>query len=51
MSVGDDNDYGHPAAETLESLAQAGAQVLRTDRTGTCWCVVRDGRLLTETRD
>jgi competence protein ComEC len=35
ISVGAANRYGHPNAETLQSLAAAGAQVLRTDRMGT----------------
>jgi len=35
ISVGQNNDYGHPHAETLENLAAVGATVLRTDRSGT----------------
>ncbi len=34
ISVGDDNPYGHPNAELLERLANAGVRVLRTDRDG-----------------
>ncbi len=34
VSVGADNDYGHPAPETLRSLEAAGALVQRTDRSG-----------------
>jgi competence protein ComEC len=34
VSVGP-NDYGHPTAFTLDALAEAGAQVWRTDRQGT----------------
>lgn len=34
ISVGVDNDYGHPAASTLEALNRAGMQVHRTDREG-----------------
>ena len=41
-SVGADNDYGHPAPETLEPLAAAGEQVFRTDRDGDV-AVVEDG--------
>ncbi|HEU5038692.1 MAG TPA: ComEC/Rec2 family competence protein [Nocardioides sp.] len=41
-SVGADNDYGHPAAGTLEPLAAAGTRVLRTDRDGAV-AVVEDG--------
>ncbi len=42
VSVGEDNDYGHPAATTLEPLADAGTQVLRTDLDGDV-AVVEDG--------
>ena len=35
VSVGADNDYGHPAATTLRDLSRAGAAVARTDRHGT----------------
>jgi competence protein ComEC len=34
MSVGEGNPYGHPNAELLERLANAGVRVLRTDRDG-----------------
>ncbi|MEO7058685.1 MAG: ComEC/Rec2 family competence protein [Lapillicoccus sp.] len=34
ISVGVDNDYGHPAASTLEELQQQGSRVLRTDQSG-----------------
>ncbi len=35
VSVGADNDYGHPARSTIERLAAAGARVFRTDQVGT----------------
>ena len=35
ISVGADNDYGHPAARDRAALAETGARVLRTDRTAT----------------
>ncbi|MET1154267.1 ComEC/Rec2 family competence protein [Arthrobacter sp.] len=35
ISVGAENDYGHPAAEILSALQAAGVQVLRTDQLGT----------------
>ena len=35
ISVGADNDYGHPAEETLEKLSAVGASIYRTDRDGT----------------
>ncbi len=34
VSVGVGNDYGHPAPETLDGLARAGAVLLRTDADG-----------------
>jgi competence protein ComEC len=34
ISVGADNDYGHPAQSTLDVLAATGAAVHRTDRDG-----------------
>jgi competence protein ComEC len=43
ISVGADNDYGHPATELLDRLAEAGATVWRTDQQGTL-SVVLDGR-------
>lgn len=35
ISVGADNSYGHPAAETLERLENYGCTVYRTDKNGT----------------
>ncbi len=34
VSVGQDNDYGHPNAPLLARLARGGARVLRTDLSG-----------------
>ena len=45
ISVGADNDYGHPADATISALAATGARVLRTDRDGCVAVVERDGRL------
>ncbi|HSE08683.1 MAG TPA: DNA internalization-related competence protein ComEC/Rec2 [Nocardioidaceae bacterium] len=45
VSVGRDNTYGHPAAETLDLLEKAGALVLRTDQSGDVALVVREGQL------
>ncbi len=42
VSLGEDNTYGHPAAETLESLTRSGAEVHRTDLEGDL-AVVADG--------
>jgi competence protein ComEC len=35
ISVGKDNTYGHPHQETLDTLAQVGAKIFRTDFVGT----------------
>lgn len=34
VSVGEDNDYGHPAPDVLEALRETGAEVARTDQDG-----------------
>ena len=49
ISVGADNDYGHPAPETLGLLRQLGALVYRTDRDGDIVVVERAGQLLVMT--
>jgi competence protein ComEC len=49
VSVGADNDYGHPSVDTLAPLAATGARVLRTDLDGDLVVVERDGRLLAVT--
>jgi competence protein ComEC len=49
ISVGADNDYGHPAAQTVDGLAATGERVLRTDQDGAVAIVVRDGRLVAVT--
>lgn len=38
ISGGANNRYGHPAPAVIEKLAAAGAQILRTDQTGTIVC-------------
>ena len=50
VSVGADNDYGHPSAETLGPLEAAGLQVLRTDLDGDIAVVARDGEIRVATR-
>jgi competence protein ComEC len=45
ISVGADNDYGHPAPETVAGLAATGERVLRTDHDSSVAVVERDGRL------
>lgn len=45
VSVGEDNDYGHPAPDLLAALSAAGAEVWRTDVSGDVVVVVRDGEL------
>jgi competence protein ComEC len=43
--VGEGNDYGHPAPETVALLENAGMLVRRTDTSGDVAVVVREGRL------
>jgi len=43
VSVGEGNDYGHPHAETLQLLEEAGVTVMRTDLLGTI-VLSTDGR-------
>jgi competence protein ComEC len=45
ISVGADNDYGHPAASTLRLLRSTGAVVARTDQEGDLAVVATGGRL------
>lgn len=45
VSVGAENDYGHPAAATMAVLRGAGMSVERTDEDGDVALTVRDGRL------
>ena len=45
VSVGADNDYGHPARSTVALLRAAGMRVERTDRDGDVAVVVDGGRL------
>jgi competence protein ComEC len=45
VSVGADNDYGHPAARTLDLLRGTGAVTLRTDTGGDLAVAVQDGQL------
>ncbi|MCP4423462.1 MAG: DNA internalization-related competence protein ComEC/Rec2 [Chloroflexi bacterium] len=45
ISVGADNNFGHPAPEMLQRAADVGAVVLRTDELGTIE-MITDGRVL-----
>jgi competence protein ComEC len=45
ISVGADNDYGHPSPETVAGLTATGERVLRTDRDGSVAVVLRGGAL------
>src|SRR5690606_536640 len=45
VGVGADNDFGHPAASTLELYGRGGALVLRTDECGAVVVVPRAGGL------
>ncbi|GGM28297.1 ComEC/Rec2 family competence protein [Dactylosporangium sucinum] len=50
VSVGKDNDYGHPSGVVLARLARGGARILRTDEAGDLAVVGAAGRLGVVTR-
>ena len=50
VSVGAQNDYGHPALSTIQLLHRAGMRVERTDRDGDVAVTVRGGRVEVRTR-
>ena len=50
VSVGADNDYGHPSPDVVTALTAAGARVWRTDLAGDVAVVVRDGEVGVVTR-
>lgn len=50
VSVGEGNDYGHPAAAALSMLREHGIRWWRTDLDGDIAVVQREGRLLVVTR-
>ncbi len=41
ISCGKDNEYGHPAQQTLDRLSAVGAEILRTDQRGDIMLVVQ----------
>src|SRR6266571_1595954 len=45
ISAGEDNPYGHPNAELLERLENAGVRILRTDRDGAVHVLANGTRL------
>ncbi|WP_083958363.1 DNA internalization-related competence protein ComEC/Rec2 [Herbidospora mongoliensis] len=45
ISVGDGNDYGHPAASTVTTLTMLGNRIHRTDLQGDIAVVTREGTL------
>jgi len=45
VSVGEGNDYGHPAPDLLDALESAGMQVWRTDMSGDVAVLVREGEV------
>ncbi len=51
VSVGADNDYGHPAQSTLDDLTAGGALIARTDRDGDIAIVGPADRLRVVRRD
>ncbi|MDK2882021.1 MAG: competence protein ComEC [Bacillota bacterium] len=50
ISVGKDNDYGHPSPETLRRLRMVGATILRTDEAGNI-VIVSDGEKVWQVKE
>jgi competence protein ComEC len=50
VSVGRDNDYGHPNAVLLGRISEGGARILRTDESGDVAAVLVDGGLAVAAR-
>ncbi len=46
ISVKSPNEYGHPAAKTLEKLSRMGCVVFRTDHSGDIVVKVREGKMI-----
>jgi len=51
ISAGEDNDYGHPAASTVDLLGRAGAEVVSTHRDGGLAVVAGDDGPVVETAE
>ena len=51
ISVGADNDYGHPAPETIALYELTGSQVFRTDRDGDVAIIVQNSKIRVATSD
>lgn len=49
IEVGDGNDYGHPNAETLETISSNQAEIYRTDFQGSIQFLLKDGELQIQT--
>ena len=49
ISVGEDNEYGHPSPRVIELLEEFGAHVYRTDRDGDIKVLVDEGEVVVET--
>lgn len=43
ISAGENNRYGHPSAETLQTFEEHGLEIFRTDEDGTVTISVKDG--------
>jgi competence protein ComEC len=50
VSVGKDNDYGHPAARTVGTVTSSGARVFRTDLNGSIAVALADDGLVVTTQ-
>ena len=51
ISCGEGNAYGHPHYSTLTRLREAGAEVWRTDKSGTVTVYVENGKIMVKTQN
>ena len=51
ISCGKNNDYGHPHDVTLSRLEEVGAEIYRTDHSGTLVVTVNEGQISVETEN
>lgn len=49
ISCGIDNDYGHPGEIVVQYWEDEGAQILRTDKQGSCKIIYKDGEVSFDT--
>jgi len=49
ISVGEGNNFGHPADETIETLEKANSKIYRTDKSGLIRVIIKEDKLVLST--